>query len=370
MLPDALLEELRSTGESSTLDYKAERYKFAKATDEEKSELLKDILALANTQRTGEAYILLGFKENSPHPAEVVGLSAEGAIDDSRIQEFVNQKLENKLDLKYEEQLFACKHVAVITIPKQSRPFYLSKSYGKVEANTVYVRRGSSTGIATPREIYRMGIVDQSRGEPLFELNVLDHENQPLGALFKRVFLTFDEIPDYGRKRVPGYTFASDYAKENRSYWRECAEYHQSKSCLIRIRLALTNRSKFSLSGTKLEVTWVGEAFRTLTVDDLPDAPAKEWNFPLAKVRSTTEVDEASGQPVYQSFLGDVRPGETKRVSDDMAFLPMKPGNYTMKVRVLANEISCPYSLERLLTVEGECQHLSFDGLQDLLDND
>lgn len=370
MLSDSLLEELRSTGEGSTLDYKVERYKFAKATDEDKSELLKDILALANTQRIGEAYILLGFKENTPHPAEVVGLPAEGAIDDSRIQEFVNQKLESKLDFKYEEQLFDGKHIAVITIPKQSRPFYLSKAYGKVEANTVYVRRGSSTGIATPREIYRMGIIDQSKGEALFELNVLDHENQPLGELFERCFLTFDEMPDYGREHLPGYTFASDYTKENRGYWREGAEYQQSKNCLIRIRLALTNRSKFSLSGTKLEVTWAGEAFRVLTADDLPDVPAEEWNFSLARVGSATDVDEVGGQPVYQSFLGDVRPGETRRVSEDMAFLPVKPGCYTMKVRVLANEISPPYSVERVLTVEGECRHLSFDELQDLLDKD
>lgn len=32
---------------------KAERYKFAGASDEEKSELLKDVLAMANTYRDG-----------------------------------------------------------------------------------------------------------------------------------------------------------------------------------------------------------------------------------------------------------------------------------------------------------------------------
>lgn len=158
MLPDSLLEELRSAGEGSTLDYKAERYKFAKASEDEKSEMLKDILAMANAQRGGEAYILLGFKENPPYPAEVVGLPANGAIDDSRVQQFVNEKLESKLSFQYGEQLFDGKHIAVITIPKQSRPFYVTKTYGKVEANTVYLRRGSSTGIATPREIYRMGL--------------------------------------------------------------------------------------------------------------------------------------------------------------------------------------------------------------------
>lgn len=83
MLTDALLEQLRYRGEGSDLDYKAERYPFAKANDDEKSELLKDILALANSHRDGTVYILMGFKEKPPHPAEVVGLSPEGAIDDS-----------------------------------------------------------------------------------------------------------------------------------------------------------------------------------------------------------------------------------------------------------------------------------------------
>lgn len=127
MLTDALLEELRYKGEGSDLDYKAERYAFAKASDEEKSEMLKDILALANTHRDGTAYILIGLKENPPYPAEVVGLSADGAIDDARVQEFVNGKLETKLTFRYEERLFDGRHIAVICIPKQQRPFYLKK---------------------------------------------------------------------------------------------------------------------------------------------------------------------------------------------------------------------------------------------------
>lgn len=375
MLPDALLEELRSAGESSTLDYKAERYRFARATDDEKSELLKDILALANGQRTGNAYILLGFNENVPYPAEVVGLPAEGAIDDSRIQEFVNSKLESKLAFQYEEQLFDGKHIAVITIPKQLRPFYVNKTYGKVEANTIYLRRGSSTGIATPREIYRMGLADQSTGEVLFDLHLLDQKNRPLGDCFARSFLTFDEIPDYRRQERASGLFAPIYfMKVNNGYWRDWADYHQSKNCLICIRLSLTNRSNFALSGAKLEVTFMGnddQPFKILTADNLADAPAEELTFPpLVTGDGTTHVDEEGVEPVYESSLGRVRPGETRRVGADLAFLPMKPGAYTMKVRVLSNELSQPQIVERVLTVEGECSHLSFDELQDLLDAD
>ncbi|HHA2936995.1 TPA: hypothetical protein ACOFDT_001309 [Stenotrophomonas maltophilia] len=41
-----------------------------------------------------------------------------------------------------------------------------------------------------------------------------------------------------------------------------------------------------------------------------------------------------------------------------------------MKVRVLANEISQPGTSERVLTVDGECQHLSIEELLERLDDD
>jgi len=101
-MDDDLLESLRYRGESAELDYKAERYKLAKASDVEKSELLKDVLAMANATRTGTAWILMGFKECSPKPAEVVGLAADGTIDDSRLQEFSNAKVDPTLLFHYE----------------------------------------------------------------------------------------------------------------------------------------------------------------------------------------------------------------------------------------------------------------------------
>lgn len=374
MLTDDLLDQLCFKGEGSDLDYKAERYPFADATDEAKAELLKDILAMANAHRDGTAYILIGFKENPPHPAEPVGVPAEGAIDDSRIQQFVNEKLESTLDFRYEERIFKRHHIAVISIPKQPRPFYLKKPFGKLLKETVYIRRGSSTAIASPREVVMMGVADQSKGKVDFELAVLDSDNRPLGDHFERIFLTFDELPDYRRQQQPAYLAAPNFTEENRNYWREGAEYYQSRNCLIRIRFALSNRSSFSLSGSKLEVTWTaddGQTFKMLTANDLPDMPTEDWNFsPVFTGDGATAVDEDGPEPVYQSFLGAVRPGETRRVGEDLAFLPMKPGAFTMRVRVLADEVSLPRTFERVMVVTGECRHLSIEGLEALLDED
>ena len=203
MLSETLLEELCYKGEGSDLDYKSERYNFSrKVSDEEKSEMLKDILALANTHREGTAYILMGFKENPPYPAEVVGLSQEGVIDDSRLQEFVNGKLETKLTFRYEEGLFDGKHIAVISIPKQQRPLYLKKDFGKLLKDTVYVRRGSSTGIASPREIALMGAANLARGDAQVELLFQTAENQLLPSFLEKTFQIFpSNLPDLEKQK-------------------------------------------------------------------------------------------------------------------------------------------------------------------------
>src|SRR3569623_534374 len=185
MLSEALLEELRFKGEGSDLDYKAERYRFAQANDEDKSEILKDILAFAIAHREGTAYIVMGFKENPPHPAEVTGLPSDGAIDDSRLQQFVNSKLNAKLEFRYKEGLLGERRIAVISIPKQRRPFYLTRDYGRLTKDTVYVRRGSSTGIAPPDENARMGA---TRGVVNTVLDFQPTNNDQLHNAFERRF--------------------------------------------------------------------------------------------------------------------------------------------------------------------------------------
>ena len=58
-----LLEQLLHQPESQFLDFKEAQYPFARASDVEKSELLKDVLAFANSWRHTPAYVLIGVRE-------------------------------------------------------------------------------------------------------------------------------------------------------------------------------------------------------------------------------------------------------------------------------------------------------------------
>ena len=389
MLTDDQLEQLRYKGEGSDLDYKADRYPFASATEDAKSELLKDILAMANAHRDGTAYILIGFKENSPHPAEVVGVPAEGAIDDSRIQQFVNEKLESKLDFRYEERIFDGKHVAVLAIPKQPRPFYLKKPYGKLLKDTVYIRRGSSTGVASPREVAMMGASNTIRAPAKIDLELKGDDNLPLAQNFQLTFYgSSSPYPDYS---TGNRSFESSFEltpfsfrthEDNSDFWRDAAEHLFLQSRLITLRVKVTNRSEFALSGAKLEISASGPSEKSVEldlVDNLPEMPAPGWSMLDRSLRSMVpvarhvnyvpqmEVDTKEGHHICRVRLGSLLPGESAFGDEVLAVLPETTGPHLLKVRILAQELNPPLTFEHIFEVQGKSETLDLDGLKSLI---
>jgi Schlafen, AlbA_2 len=152
---DGLLESLLNEGESSSLDFKRDQYPFVGASDDDKSELLKDILAFANSWRRAAAYIIVGVEEVKGGRGIVHNISQH--LADNDLQQFVNSKANRTVSFYYEAFSFEGKQVGVITIPQQERPVFLSKDFGKLKKHVVYVRQGSSTAQATPDEIARIG---------------------------------------------------------------------------------------------------------------------------------------------------------------------------------------------------------------------
>ena len=177
-----LMEELLNEDVSSTLDFKRDQYPFDKATDEQKGELLKDILAFANAWRRADAYILIGVDDIKGGRSTVVGIGS--SFDDASIQQFINSKTNRPIIFSYEVFPFEGSQVGVIHIPLQDRPIYLKKDFGRLKKDVVYIRRGSSTDTASPDEIAKMGTLkirdvigdlpSQQKPNPLIE--ALQHE--------------------------------------------------------------------------------------------------------------------------------------------------------------------------------------------------
>ena len=152
----SLIEELLNEPESSSLDFKRDQYPFDGANDQEKGELLKDVLALSNAWRRTDAYIMIGVDERPGGRSQPVGVHKH--LDDAQLQQFVNSKVQRPIRFAYQVQNVDSVELGVIWIPIQDRPFFLRSDFGKLKKDTVYLRRGSSTGIADPDEIAKMGI--------------------------------------------------------------------------------------------------------------------------------------------------------------------------------------------------------------------
>ena len=378
MISDEELEQLRYKGESADLDFKQAQYRFVGAPDHQKSELLKDILAMSNAYRTGPGYILIGFKDQMPHPAEVVGIAASDHIDDAALQQFVRSKVDPLLEFQYEERLFDGKHVAIFTVPKQVRPFAPNKDYGKVKKNAVYVRRGSSTDEASMSEISKMILADAGVSKPAcIDLQIDTEKNEPLPFHLKMAFLEFGDLPDYEEEnwldmgngvkaRMPSIKMV------NRHYYRDAAKYHATVNRMVLVRLSLANLSDFALEEVKLELSCLapqGQRVRMLRSDELPQGPTvdlmgRAFRGGVNQLREQVNIDDRGSEPVCHVLFGTLRPRETGRAEKDVALLPAGPGKYTLSVRILAKEIATPIVKEHAIGIEGEVRHM---GLEDLI---
>jgi predicted HTH transcriptional regulator len=88
----SLLENLLYQEESESLDFKSAQYPFAKATNAEKAELLKDILAFANAWRQSDARILIGVEEVRGARSNVNGIDPGDHLLDRNLQQFVSKR--------------------------------------------------------------------------------------------------------------------------------------------------------------------------------------------------------------------------------------------------------------------------------------
>lgn len=374
-----LLNMLRYKSEGPDIDFKSAQYRFNGATELDKSEMLKDILAIANSWRDSTGYILLGFKDQRPHPAEVVGIRE--SIDDAQIQQFVNGKVKPKLTFRYEEHLYEGKTVGVITIPKQKRPFYLANAYGKIKSNVVYVRRGSSTDEAEPTEIAAMVNDDSGRGDIRLDLSLIAPNNEALPSTFARTYLEFtEEFPDFEKARKPSSPFEfqvySSMERDNSDFWREYAEYTKVDEALISVQFLLINQSGVQLTNAKLEVAIDAlddQRFQLLEASELPTKPKPQWNIVdrlttaphvLTNQNSSLLVIDASESiPVVHVRFGSLLPGEQGR-SETLAIVPQGTGRLRLRLRILGSEIATPIEEEHLLETTGEAQSLDFGGFR------
>lgn len=375
LLDPSLVETLLNMSESDVLDFKRDQYPLAGASDEEKSELVKDVLAFANAWKTDDAHVVIGANENPGGRAHVVGVG--GHINDADLQQLVNSKTNVPVSFEYLSIAVDGLPVGVIRIRKaQVRPVFLRRPFGRLRANVVYVRRGSSTAEADPTEIARMGAAAASTvaNVPQLSLDLGDPEGRTiLGSHATVRSMVLEErpppppVPDYVRNAL-GAQFA--LAEQIRSMSRatkfsmnrvdpeKLAAYRKELGLLVRLGFCVKNTGKILVADARVLVEIPKhEGLRVL--DELPDRPRGPLDLPevvslashLRPRTRTTSVDDCGDHWEIDARLGKIQPDATVWSLPFWLGSPV-PLHLPLVARVFGDNIAPPIDVPVTIAVE------------------
>jgi hypothetical protein len=301
---DILLNRWLYESESDALDFKRDQYKFKHASNEVKSEILKDILSIVNSWRTIDGYILIGIEDKADKPNLLIGITEH--IDDAYLQQFVNSKTSDTCKFAYATYTIDHKTIGIIKIPIQKRPIYLNKDFGKLKAKTVYVRRGSSTDIATPDEVIKMGLDHNKAVSASLEVGFFDKLNAQMNGAVIAYETTYikilDEIPEYSE----GSYFMMPTIGKNSDYFRDIVEYYNFIYSFKPIYIAIRNIGNIEAVNLRFELEIVSKEIELLFDGEEVKEPNKTINLrimPINSVFSSYRFEKMEGKVIIFNTL-------------------------------------------------------------------
>ena len=387
------IENLLNEDESNYIDFKQAQYRFAGASDGDKSELLKDILAFANAWRRTDAYILIGVKEVKGGRSQVIGITDH--FDDATIQQFVNSKVQKPIQFSYIAFEFEEKQVGIIKIPVQERPFYLKQKYGKLKPNVVYLRRGSSTAEAEPDEIAKMGIALVSSTQSQIPKVDCEFANPITRTLYGKeidvtstVLIVNEPIQNFS-PRQNNLSIASIGSSPNHNFYRELYQFFEYQSLLKKVSIRFINTGNVTAFNARVEISIVEDDLLIVHKSDFPDRPQKYINylvsindrvsFPaISQIGSRLSIDKNGTGWVITINFGSIQPKAEDWLEEPIFIGSKKPQDVRFDAIIYADNAPDPihvplcirfstdnvvHTLQELeadyeKTLEKECQEL------------
>lgn len=379
-----LIEQLLYESESAALDFKRDQYKFENATDAEKSELLKDILAFANSWARTDAYILVGVEEVPSGKSNVVGVAQH--LDDAKLQQFVNSKTQRPLHFSYHAVMIEGNDIGVIHIPPQERPLYLKRDFGNLKKDTVCVRRGSSTAIASPDEISKMR---QASGGSLAGLPVLDvqfYDTELLSGLGTELIAETqnvevpraDEIPDYyegaARRAAPKALLKFNVIRDawsNRHYYREYALYAQTRLRHTRTNFLVSNTGHSVAHDVRLRFAVERFHNRVLLADasQMPTPPPVTMapRIPYVGAGPDVHVQRAPDRWIVEAELGKIQPRGVSHTVDGLYVGAKEELDLPLTITISADNLPVPRTQQLFVRIRPESKRIGVHDLLELL---
>jgi hypothetical protein len=379
---DDLLENLLFEEESETLDFKSHQYPFDGASDDQKSELLKDILAFANSWRRTDAYILIGVKEVKGAKSKVLGINDH--LLNRNLQQFVNSKTNRPLTFSYRPYKYEETEIGILKIPIQQRPIFLVKNFGKLVKETVYIRRGDTTTIADPDEIARMGrsFEFEKNQQPEINFQLADIDNKKyLGSELKlkceKLFIeNIKSIPKYGEPE--GSYFVSQVIGVNHNYFRDIAEFLEKTHHLRKIGLVLKNDSNVLAENVLVTISICD--CKGLSVVDEYDYPVEPSDHTMGIIpnfrrpfdierQGNIEAKKHGSEYSIRSEFKNVQPGAEIWSNEAFYIGSEIPNDIELQTEIVANNLNDPIQLSLNISIESNNRKLESEDIQNYLES-
>lgn len=368
-LSDELVELLLSEDEGAALDFKRDAYPFENAEPHQKAELLKDVLAFANAFRRATAYILIGVEDVAGGRCIVHGVDRHP--DDASLQQFVNGKTNRPVEFRYRARTVDGKQVGIIEIPVQTRPLYLNKDYVGLKAYAVYVRRSSSTDVASPDEVARMGASVPAAPSAALDVALGDAEaDSRLGLHLSASTLSYrlpTPVPDYVTGMPMPGGGVLDIGDGNKAYWREMVAYARDLGRLRSFQVAVDNVGSVPLLGGRLVVR-VPRSGGVLLADHRQSRPSTSQYGYLAGLITKPDphawaIVERGDDWEASASAGTVLPGDTAW-SPELFVGADESGRYALDLAVLGENLPEPLRLKASITLNVRRADLTLDAVR------
>ena len=321
-----LFAELLRRGEGIDVDYKSKQYRFIgeKGPDAEKvkSKLLKDVLAFANAERTRNAFILVGVKDEDGE-CEVVGINPSDAIDDAKIQEFVESKANKPVPLRCYSHEHEGKHVWVIEVIGGDPPYFVPKDdYGEVRNRIAYTRRGSKNVPLSPDDLIAIGRRQVRTEVEVVSLSLrLEKPGTETPEELVEIKSRWVEYPT----RIPDYTtdiWTDDGSPlgnirympaigKSRSFLRDVAEFIQVQQFFTASRLCVRNTGMAGAIGVVVTLTYDKNLW-VMPEKEYPNEPSDSVVGNITPIADQLRASNVTGDPDRREIvvtIGDVNPG-------------------------------------------------------------
>ena len=241
------------------------------------------------------------------------------------------------------------------------RSLYATKDFGIVKASEVYYRRGSSSAIASPADVYQMGLDDekQFKAIPVILIELADLKRRvTLGTSVKLDTINHEQHnrADYPEERSEDRGFLSSISNDvNENYWRELADYTLATRSLAAIGLAATNKSAELARKVRLEISQAKDSGVRL-VEDLPDFPRHNRTaFFVPPVSLHSMINPPKGALTLLDHndrwtltidFGDIQPKATSWAANPLYVSANSAGSYSLAVKIYADNLGEPQEAE------------------------